>query len=262
MQFEQATGINASIDIREGTYRSRIQGIANTNFHATAADGGITFEDDIWFRSANGQVVLSANGGGQSLNVDGDALLWAESVTDPTAGSVSVTATEGAAISIAGGLAARARGFGVAGIQADGGTININADGGEITAGTIKADASAWGGNPDFEDGSSDAEGGGILLHAANGGTLTSGNVTANVSAFGGFTNGDGDGVAGNGTGGGILVHSELRGRSTSTALSRAQPLEKAETFSSTASRPGPAVVAPWKSAPTLAASTWRVTCS
>lgn len=198
-----AAGAEASFNIGAGTWQSDLTGAATGDVVVRSTTSPATHFLGNVALSAERGVMLRADALG-AITADKDVSLTATS--GAAGGKIDILTFDGQ-IGVTGRLTLDAHGDGAVGVSTTpfvgangtGGTINLLATGGLIRAGSLTANATAFGG-PE-RDQSGDALGGTISIGAA-GGTFTTGDLSVDASAYGA----DGAAIAGAGTGGSITL--------------------------------------------------------
>ncbi|HET7605102.1 MAG TPA: hypothetical protein VFK28_03410, partial [Sphingomicrobium sp.] len=219
--FVPADAPLGNIEIGAGTYTSSVTGYATGDASALAAAGSASFTQDLALQSVNGQAMLLASGTGNVLSVGGNATLWANRfgagghavVNGNSGGTVHIFGD----LSLhANGSMNDSQGAtgGVIDVTADNGFVTVD--------GRLEADAVAFLSGPNSDGFSYDGQGGTINFHSLNGGEIKAGSLLANASAWGGSTNGGGLGTGGNAFGGSIIVNAELGGKLTVSGSAQA----------------------------------------
>ncbi len=203
-QSNDATGGVFDLTVTGGTH---VINELNIDAIADASDGS--------FDATGTEISGSANAGTANILIDSGSLtvnanlnidLITYGVTPASlADRASLTVQNGAALTVVGNIDIDTRSFdGVDSVTNTGGSISIVTDNATITAGGLILDTSARPNDQFFFSGSDegkDFQAGDIDLVAQNGGTFTAGASTFRAIAKGN------DLIAGNGTGGNILVH-------------------------------------------------------
>jgi filamentous hemagglutinin family protein len=212
--FIAANAPDSMMEIGSGTYTSSLTGYATGDASVLATGGSITFTQDLTLQSVNGIAELLASGTGNVLEVDGDARVWANAIgtgghAEVDANSGGTVHVLGDLNLQASGSASDGGGAtgGTIDVTANGGFVTVD--------GQLEADAVAFLSGPNSDGFSFDGQGGTINFHSLGTGEIKAGSLLANASAWGGTTNGGGTGAAGNATGGTIVVNAELGGKFT-----------------------------------------------
>ena len=191
------TPLLSNIQIGPGSYTSALEGISQGALSINATSGDATFGGGVhlesWIRLTPVSISLQASDGHQ-LRVAGNLDLYSEDFGTSGAGSglLSIAANSGGSINVGGATTMNTAELGTAN------NISVSAlDGGTITTGTLTLDAWAQGATIIGDAG--DGQGGRIDVEAQNGGAIhVNGDLIANANG----TGGNGSSSGGDGYGG------------------------------------------------------------